>query len=376
MKTEKPLLLSPWKIANLKLPNRIMISPMATYQAKGDGLPLDKHLVHYGQYALGGAGLIITEATAVEERGKISTWDLGMWSDKHIEPFRRIIDFVHEQGSKIGIQLAHSGLKGSTRPVWEGNGFLDESDAAKGESPWQTVGPCENLLPSNWPSPKVLTIKEIGEVVDAWGAAAARADTAGFDVLEIHGAHGYLISEFLSPLSNKRTDAYGGEEGRTRLAYEVIESVRANWPADKPLFFRISAIDGVDVGWSIDDSVRFAKQAGKMGVDLIDCSSGGFNVERDRAIPRKPGFQVYLSEAIKTGAGIPTAAVGLILEPDQAEAILQNDQADLIAIGRTALNDPYWPRHAFQHFKADEKFENWPPQYGWWLKRWARSLRK
>ncbi len=374
MQTNKPLLFSSWESAKLKLSNRIMISPMCIYQAEADGLVSDKHLVHYGQYALGGAGLIITEAVAVEERGRISGWDLGLWADEQIKPLRKIVAFAQEQGSKIGIQLGHSGLKGSTRPPWEGNGFLDESDAERNAKPWQTVGPCEDLLPTDWPAPKVLTTQEIAEVVDAWGDAAARADAAGFDVLEIHGAHGYLISEFLSPLSNRRKDGYGGEEGRTRLACEVVESVRANWPDDKPLFFRLSVIDGVDVGWSIDDSINFSKQLKRMGVDLIDCSSGGFKVERDRVIPRKLGFQVYLSKAVKAGANIPTASVGLITEPGQAEAILQSGQADLIAIGRTALNNPYWPRHAAQYFGVDDKFENWPDQYGWWLERWARTL--
>lgn len=370
-----PLLFSSWRVREMELFNRIMISPMCIYQAETDGKALGKHFAHYAQYVLGGAGLIMMEATAVEARGRISAGDLGLWSDEHLPPLDPIIDYAHQQGTKIGVQLAHAGAKASSRPPWEGGSFLDDSDAARDKAPWQIVGPVDQPCAPDWPSPKVLTPGEITALVEHWGDAAARANKAGFDVLEIHGAHGYLISEFLSPLTNTRTDAYGGEKGRVRLACEVVEAVRANWPENKPLFFRISVVDGIDVGWSVADTIQLAKHLIDLGVDLIDCSSGGLGVTREQALPRTPGFQVFLAEALKQ-AGIPVSAVGLITEPEQAELILQSEQADLITIGRAALNDPYWPRHAAQHFGLDTKFEKWPPQYGWWLERRARSSQR
>ena len=374
MQKKEVLLFTSWKMRELQIKNRIMISPMCTYQAKSDGKAREIHFSHYAQFSLGGAGLVMVEATAVEAAGRISAWDLGIWSDEQIKPLSQVVNFAHEQGSKAGLQLAHAGLKGSTKTPWDGNSFLDESDAEKGSEPWQTVGPSPDLLPADWPAPKVLTTMEIKDIVSKWGEAAMRADKAGFDVLEIHGAHGYLISEFLSPLSNSRNDQYGGEKGRMRLAIEVAEAVRANWPQTKPLFFRLSVIDGIDVGWSVENSIELAKDLKRIGVDLIDCSSGGFNVARDKSIPRNFCFQTYLADAVKSRAEVSVSAVGLITEPEQAETILQKSQADLIAIGRAALFNPYWARHAAQFFGIDEKFERWSPQYGWWLARWKRTL--
>jgi len=377
MTDSPPLLFKPIRLRELELPNRIMISPMCTYQAGVDGQALDMHFAHYAQFALGGAGLIMIEATAVQERGRISAWDMGLWDDDQVNPLKRIVDFSHQQNTKIGIQLAHAGLKASTKTPWNGNGYLDEADNDNGGNPWQVVGPTSELLSDDNTVAKTLTIEEINSIVIDWGKAAARANEAGFDVIEIHGAHGYLISEFLSPLSNKRVDEYGGGyQGRSRLALEVTKEVRKNWPEHKPLFFRLSVIDGVNVGWSIEDSVTLAKELKSLGVDLIDCSSGGFNVERDKAITRTPSFQVFLSDGIKEKVSIATAAVGLITHAEQAEGILQSKEADLIAIGRTALNNPYWPRHAAHHFDVDETFEQWPEQYGWWLFRWSKSLKK
>jgi len=370
-------LFSPWDLLNLELVNRIVIAPMCTYQAMDDGKVLDKHFAHYAQFSLGGAGLIIVEASAVDKKGRISAWDLGLWCDDQIEPMARLVDFAHEQSTKIGIQLAHSGLKGSTDTPWDGNGYLVDEGGLKADLAWQTVGPSTDLLGDRNQNSSTLTTEGIAELVEAWGAAAARANKAGFDVIEIHGGHGYLISEFLSPLTNQRVDKYGGDfTGRTLFAREVVQSVRANWPKEKPLFFRISAIDGVDVGWSIEDSIRLTKELSELGVDLIDCSSGGFNVDYDKAIPRTLGFQVYLADAIKKAANIPVIAVGLITQAQQAEDILQSGKADLIAIGRTALNNPYWPRHAAHTLQEDDNFEKWPVHYGWWLYRWAKSLKK
>ncbi|PHS73445.1 MAG: NADH:flavin oxidoreductase / NADH oxidase [Cycloclasticus sp.] len=376
MPAKNALLFESLKVRELELLNRIMISPMCTYQAELDGKAHETHLVHYGQFALGGAGLIMTEATAVEARGRISAGDLGLWSDEQVPAIKRVVDFVHQQGSKMGVQLAHAGIKASTRPPWDGNSFLDNSDAEKGAKPWQTVGPTDEPLAADWPTPMALSISDIETLVEAWGAAAARANTAGFDVLEIHGAHGYLISEFLSPLTNTRTDEYGGEQGRTRLACEVVEAVRANWPEHKPLFFRMSVIEGVDIGWSLDDSIKLAKRLKTLGVDLIDCSSGGvIGMHGKYAIPRTPGYQVFLADAIRSQARIQVSAVGLITQPNQAEAILQASQTDIIALGREALNNPYWPRHAAQVFNADEHFENWPQRYGWWLDKRAAMVK-
>lgn len=377
MNDELPLLFKPVQLRGIELPNRIMISPMCTYQAGGDGKALDMHFAHYAQFSLGGAGLIMLEATAVQERGRISAWDLGLWDDQQIAPLKRIVDFTHQQNAKIAVQLGHAGLKASTKTPWNGSGYLDEADNAKGGTPWQVVGPSPELLSNDITVAKALTIEGIKSIVNDWGKAAARANEAGFDIIEIHGAHGYLISEFLSPLSNQRTDEYGGDyQGRTRLALEVTKEVRKNWPAHKPLFFRLSVVDGVDVGWSIKDSVALAKELKNLGVDVIDCSSGGFNVERSKVLNRVLSFQVFLSEAVKEQASISTATVGMITHAAQAEEILQKDKADLIAIGKTALNNPYWPRHAAHHFDVDNTFEQWPEQYGWWLLRWATSLKK
>ncbi len=374
-----PFIFKSIKFRELNLANRIMISPMCTYQADTDGKAHDMHFAHYAQFSLGGAGLIMLEATAVQQKGRISAWDLGLWNDEQVSPLKRIVDFTHQQPTKIGIQLAHAGLKASTKTPWNGSGYLDELDKKNGAAAWQVVGPTSSheLKIDDGSVSKALTVTEIKEIVSDWGKAAARADEAGFDVVEIHGAHGYLISEFLSPLSNLRTDEYGGDfTARTRLAREVAEEVRKNWPDDKPLFFRLSIIDGVGVGWSIDDSVKLAKQLKVIGVDLIDCSSGGLNIDRDKVLPRTLGFQVHLASAIKAQAKVAVAAVGLITQATQAEKILQTGDADLIAIGKTALNNPYWPRHVAEFFDYDEKFEQWPEQYGWWLYRWATSLKK
>jgi len=376
MTSNNTLLFEPLTLRELQLKNRIMISPMCIYQAAIDGKATDTHLAHYGQFAMGGAGLIMSEATAVEAAGRISSHDLGLWEDGQIEPMARVINFVHQQGAKMGVQLSHAGIKASTRPPWQGNGFLDETDAEKGLPPWQAVGPTDQPFAEGWPTPQALSSAEIKDIVAAWGSAAKRADKAGFDVAEIHGAHGYLISEFLSPLTNTRTDEYGGEKGRIKFACEVVEAVRANWPKHKPLFFRMSVIEGVNIGWNIDDSVKLVNMIASQGVDLIDCSSGGVKgMYGKHAIPRTAGYQVFLADAIRSQTKTPVSAVGLITTPEQAEEILQTGKADLIAIGREALNNPYWPHHAAQYFGVDENFEAWPERYGCWLEKRAKMLK-
>ena len=308
-----------------------------------DGFASDWHLVHLGSRAVGGAGLVMTEATAVTADGRISYGDLGIWKDEHIGMLRRIAAFIRSQGAVAGVQLAHAGRKASCETPW-GGGAAIAPDAPNG---WQAVAPSPVPFKAGDPVPHALTAAEIACVVDAYAAATRRALAAGFDLIEIHGAHGYLTHEFLSPLSNFRTDRYGGSfANRTRLAVEITEAVRHEMPGDMPLFLRISCTDWAEGGWTIDDSVELAKLVQPMGVDLIDCSSG--NNVATAQIPFAPGFQVPFAERIRGEAGILTGAVGLITKPEQAEAILQAGQADVILLAREMLRDPYFAMHAAQ----------------------------
>ncbi len=372
--TDSPLLTQPLKIRGLELRNRIVISPMCQYSAE-DGVMNDWHLAHLGQFAIGGAGLVFTEATAVEARGRITHGDTGLWDDGQIERFKRVMDFIRARGAAAGVQLGHAGRKASMQRPWYGNGPLDEDDLKRGDQPWETIGPSPLPVGEGWIVPREIPAEEIHTLVDNFAAAAKRALSAGADVAEIHGAHGYLIASFLSPVSNRRTDRYGGDiNGRMRLALEVTEAVRAVWPDDRPLFFRISAVDGAEDGWSLEDSVVLARELKGLGVDVVDCSSGGIAGAATAAgVKRRPGFQVPFADRIRHEAGLMTQAVGLITHPLQAEEILQEGRADLIAIGREALNDPHWPLHAAAALGADPDYEAWPKQYGWWLVRRAQS---
>jgi 2,4-dienoyl-CoA reductase-like NADH-dependent reductase (Old Yellow Enzyme family) len=357
------LLFSPLTLRGLTLRNRTVVSPMCQYSSK-HGYANDWHLVHLGRFALGGFGLVILEATGVTPEGRISYGDLGLWEDGQIPALTRIVDFLHQEGSAAGIQLAHAGRKAATPIAWR-RGF-DETEAEKAEYAYETWVPVAPSAVAHSPSnahfqvPYALSVEEIGDTVEAFAAAARRAEEAGFDVVEIHGAHGYLISQFLSPISNKREDAYGGSrENRMRLALEVAEAVRAAWPAGKPLFMRISATDGSPGGWGIEDSVVLAGRLKDLGVDVIDCSSGGFE-----GYGLKPGplYQVPLARAVRD-AGVKTMAVGLISTPEEAEAILSDGAADLVALARTALEDPNWPLHA-HHVLDDtpDAYSLWPRQ--------------
>lgn len=372
-----PLLFQPLRLRKLTLKNRIMISPMGMFAAQ-DGHATAFHLAHYGQYAIGGAGMVMVEATAVERRGRIGHGDMGLWDDAQIAPLKQVADLLRELGSVPAIQLAHSGHKGSSQSPWDGYGPLTEADAARGEPPWGCVAPSAIPYAPGHPLPHALSLEEIGIVLDAWEAAALRARAAGFEVIEIHGAHGYLIHEFLSPLTNFRQDAYGGDiEGRMRFALEVAQRVRRAWPEDRPVLFRASVIDGATQGWNLEDSAQLTRRLQALGIDMLDCSSGGTSgLDRSQALPREPGFQVFLSKGIKARTGALTAAVGLITDARQAEEILQKGEADLIAIARVALYDPYWPLHAALTLGADPGFGLWPPRYGWWLERWARTVAK
>ena len=341
-------------IRDLEFANRVFVSPMCQYSSV-DGLPNDWHLVHLGSRAVGGAGLVMTEATAVLPEGRISPQDLGIWSDDHVEPFRRIVRFIHEQGSVAGMQLAHAGRKASTRRPWEGNAAVPESEGG-----WKNVmAPSALPFTENYPLPQALTRDGIRDIVAAFAAAARRACDAGFRVIEIHAAHGYLIHEFLSPLSNQRDDDYGGSfENRTRIVREIVQAVRGAWPKGAPLFVRISATDWVEGGWDLEQSIALARELKQLDIDLIDCSSGG-TVPRAK-IPVGAGYQTPFAQRISEEAGILTGAVGMITSPAQAEHIINTGQADAILMAREFLREPYWPLHAAQELRQSV---SWPVQY-------------
>ncbi len=352
-----PLLLQPCTLRDLTLRNRLVVSPMCQYSCeRRDGLATDWHLVHLGSRAVGRASLIIAEASAVTPEGRISPEDLGFWSDAHAEALERTVRFVHAQGTAMGIQLAHAGRKASTASTWLGGRAVSDADGG-----WTPIGPTDDPFSANHRKPRAMSVDDIGDVVSAFGAAARRADQVGIDVIEIHAAHGYLLNTFLSPLGNRRTDAYGGSfEHRARLLLEVVDAVRGEWPASKPLFVRISATDWIEGGWDIADSVRLARLLGQRGVDVMDCSSGG--VAAGASIPVRPGYQVPFAEQIRREAGMATAAVGLITTAAQAEEILERGQADVICMARELLRDPYFPIHAAAELGVPEGGA-WPKPY-------------
>jgi 2,4-dienoyl-CoA reductase-like NADH-dependent reductase (Old Yellow Enzyme family) len=348
-----PSLFDSFTTRGLTLPHRIVVSPMCQYSSV-DGFANDWHLVHLGSRAVGGAALVITEATAVTAEGRISPFDLGIYNDAHVEMLQRIVRFIHTQGSAAGMQLAHAGRKGSTHRPWEGH-----SAVAPEEGGWIPVAPSAEPFSDAYPVPRALETREIPDVVNAFRDAAARARTAGFDILEIHGAHGYLIHEFLSPLTNKRTDQYNGPfENRIRFCLEVVDAVREVWPERSPLWLRISATDWVAGGWDVDDSVELARRVRARGVDLIDCSSGGLVLHQK--IPLGPGYQVPFADRIRHEARIATGAVGLITTAKQADAIMREEKADCVLLARELLRDPYFPLHAAQQLGVKLP---WPPQY-------------
>ena len=347
-------LFDPLTIRDLTLANRVVVSPMCEYSST-DGFVTDWHFVHFGSRAVGGAGLVLTEATAVLPEGRISPQDLGIWSDKHVEPLARLVHFIHEQGSVAGMQLAHAGRKASMYRPWEGNSAVPESEGG-----WKkVVAPSALRFADNYPMPQALTDDGIQEIIAAFAAAARRACDAGFRVIEIHGAHGYLIHEFLSPLSNQRDDDYGGSfANRTRFIREIVTAVRSSWPKGAPLFVRISATDWIEGGWDLPQSVELARGLKELGVDLVDCSSGGTVPHAD--IPVGPGYQTAFAEQIRREAGIMTGAVGMITSPVQAEHIIATGQADAVIMAREFLRDPYWPLRAAREL---EQSISWPVQY-------------
>lgn len=337
-------LFSPLKIKSVTLKNRIAISPMCQYHSV-DGFAEDWHLVHLGSRAIGGAGLVVMEASGVEARGRISPDDLGIYKDEHIEKLKQITSFISSFGAVPGIQIAHAGRKAATRNPWKGGNRHEKEYLTSENGGWEIVGPSPLPFSETSTVPKELTIEEIQAIQDSFAAAAKRAYAAGFKWLEVHGAHGYLLHSFYSPLSNKRTDKYGGSlENRMRNTLETVEKVRAAWPEDLPLTVRLSASDWAEGGWTPEDSVVMARALKERGVDLIDCSSG-FIRAGDR-YPLAPGWQVPLARKVRQEAGIATGAVGMITEAEQAHGIIQNGDADLVFIARESIRDPYWPYHA------------------------------
>ena len=382
MSTETQLF-SPLTLRGVTLPNRIVLSPLCMYSGK-DGVANDFHFAHLSTFARGRVGLIFAEATAVEPRGRITPRCLGIWNDEQVEAFKPITAFIEEMGSVPGIQLAHAGRKASSHTPWMGGKPITAENALPGEELWPIVGPSATPVADGFQTPHQLTTEEIADLVNAFATAAKRSLEAGFKVIELHGAHGYLMHSFLSPLANTRNDEYGGDiHGRMRFPLEVAAAVRAVLPDEVPLFFRISAVDGPAEGWSIDDSVTLSKELAALGVDVVDCSSGGiagaprFRISDDgkplgSPLDRGLGFQVPYAEQVRNETEIKTMAVGVIVDPQQAEDILVDGRADLIALGRELMYNPFWSLHAAQALGEDPDFKMWPDQYSWAVFRRAQ----
>ncbi|MCC7485911.1 MAG: NADH:flavin oxidoreductase/NADH oxidase [Burkholderiales bacterium] len=364
------LLFTPMQLRGLSIRNRVVVSPMCQY-ASEEGGPTDYHLVHLGKFAMGGAGIVFTEETAVEARGRKSHHCAGIYDDAHVPAYRRINEFIRSQGAVPAIQIGHGGRKGSGTAPWEGYRPLGDEDAKRGVPPWRTVSASAVPADPRAPAPHALTAGEIAGVVTSWRTAAARALEAGYDVIEIHAAHGYLLHQFLSPLANRRDDAYGGSlEGRMRLVLEIVEAVRAVWPPEHPVFMRVSAVDGSENAWSMEDTVLLARAAKERGVDVVTTSSGGIAGPGTAApVPRTPGYHVPYAAKVRRDAGIATIAVGLITEPRHAEDILRRGEADLVALARELLWNPNWPAHAARELGVTGYLDLLPHGYAWWLKR-------
>ena len=371
-----PMLFQPLAIRGLTLKNRLVVPPMVHYRCDPGHTCGTFHVVHLGRYALGGFGLVFVEATGVEEVGLINEHDLGIWNQAQVESFKPLIAFMNHQGTAIGIQLAHGGRKSSSQTAMQGMGPLTEENLKAGDKTWQPVGPTAEPVGKGWLTPRQLTTEECKAMVGTWAKAARNAVAAGFDTIEIHTAHGYLLASFLSPVSNTRNDEYGGDRaGRMRLPLEIAEAVRREMPDTMPLFVRVSSVDGTVEGWNMDDTVVFARELKARGVDVIDCSSGGIAGAATAAqVPRSLGFQVPFAERVRNEADVTTMAVGIILEAQQAEAILQNGQADLIAVGRQSQFNPNIAHHWAHDLGINARFEDWSPEYGWWLEKRIRTL--
>lgn len=371
-----PLLFQPWTVRGVTLKNRIVVSPMGTYSAE-DGRLTPFQFAHYERMAMGGAGLVIMEQTFVTRAGRVSNGDPGLWADSHIEPMARLVSEMKRYGAKTAIQISHGGRKGGQQRAHHGNGPISDRDLAAGDEELFPMGASPVPLSESWRTPVAMSEAQIEGIVDAYVAGARRALLAGFDLLELHLAHGYLLQSFLSPLANRRTDRWGGSlENRMRLPLTVVGRLRSIMPDSMPLFARLSVTDWIDGGWTEDDSVVLAGRLKEAGVDLIDCSSGG-NMRAGATnsnLARGPGYQVSLSDRLRREAGMPTAAVGMIRTARYAESILQEGKADLICIGRQMLFNPFWAHHTAWEMGVERDFSSWPEPYGWWLDKWARAL--
>lgn len=373
----KPLLFTPLKIRGVEFRSRIAVSPMAMYSAE-NGYPVPFHHVHYGKFAIGGAGLFFIEEAAVTRNGRITNGCLGLWEDGQIDALAPIAAFLISQGVVPAIQIAHGGRKSSTQRSWEGNGPLAAENLANGDEEWQPVAPSATPFAEGWLVPRALDRAGMDDIRNAFVATARRALAAGFDIIEIHMAHGYLLQSFLSPIANKRTDNFGGSlENRMRFPLEVAKAVRDALPDDTPLSSRISAVDWIDGEWEMDDSVALARALKGVGVDLVDCSSGGNLLKgaTNSNLARSPGYQAPFAHRLREETGVMTQAVSLIRTHELAEQLLQEGCADIIALGRQMLYDPFWPHHAAEAMGQTGAFEAWPKPYGWWLEKWANGLR-
>ena len=360
-------LFSPIALRGVTLRNRCVVSPMLTYRAER-GHTNDWHLMNLGQFAAGGAGLVMMESTKIEARGCSTLKDAGLWSDEFVPAITRIVDLIHGLGAHAGIQLGHSGRKAGMVLPWEGRVPLDlDTTASPDGLPWDLVGPSAIAHGPGFKVPRALSVSEIAGIIEAWTRAAERAVRSGFDVLEIHAAHGYLGHQFLSPHANQRSDAYGGSRtNRMRFVLELVDSVRSVWPAERPLFVRLSAVDGM--GWEIEDSIALCREMAARGVDVVDCSSGGIAAGHVmEPVAPSYGYQVPYAAAIRREAGIKTMAVGLIVDPMQAETILHKGEADIVAIGREFLQNPHWALHAADRLDETHSSELLPDSYGYWL---------
>jgi 2,4-dienoyl-CoA reductase-like NADH-dependent reductase (Old Yellow Enzyme family) len=365
------ILFQSYTLRGLELRNRIVVSPMATYSAI-DGHVTDWHVQHVGKLAAGGAGLVFVEQSSVNLQGRITHGCLGIWKDEHIAGLKKLTTLIRDLGAASAIQIAHSGRKGSSQRPWEGGGPLGHDDiAARGEGPWEACAPSAIPFDNDWPKPTDMSLEAIEQVVADYRAAFIRARDAGFDVCELHCAHGYLMHSFLSPLGNQRTDEYGGDRaGRMKLPLRIAGIMREVWPEHLPCMVRVSSVDGVGIGWQIEDSVVYASELKKLGIDMIDCSSGGFKLPAENSlVARTTGFQLPFSEQIRKESGLPTMGVGLIRTGEQAAIALQDGRADLVALGRELLWNPNWPMQiAAEHDEANG-WKLMPQQYGWWLRR-------
>lgn len=370
-----PSLFSPIDLRKVRARNRIVVSPMCQYSSFA-GMPGDWQLVEFGKYAVGGAGIVFGEETKVEARGR-STYDCaGIWDDRHVLGYRRITQFIARMGAVPAIQLGHSGRKAAMKGPLEGRVPLGPQDAQAGRPPWPSISASPIADQDDAAPPRAMDRDDIAVVIEAWGEAARRAVDAGYQILEIHGAHGYLIQQFLSPVSNKRTDGYGGDlKGRMRLALEITEAVRARWPEDYPLFFRVSSVDGPGGEWSMDDTVTLVDELRLRGVDVVDCSSGGIRGGRSvlPIVPRVPGHQAGYASRLKERCGATTMAVGLITDPRHADDLVREGHADLVALARGMMDDPNWAFHAAQVLGVEDPFSVLPPHYAFRLAERERT---